>query len=293
MGYLTDVNVTKIAFVKRAANKRKFLLLKSDGVNVNDSNNNEETYKPMRKEVREFLIKMLKSAESVNKSVEDIVKLVKEDSTLKLADDEVQEVTDFASFSKETAPEVKEPDNKEKDKKVVNKSTDNGDDNKDNTVSISKKQYEEMQSTMTTLQDTIKKMTHNTERRELVSWLEKECPFLPADNGATADIILKMQEADPKSAEEYKKQLKTASAMLEKSSTFEEIGTSTDDLIKAEGTELELISKFSKDVETLRKSTEGGVVSADQIAQVIRGYGPAAFESYRNAHADRALHRGR
>ena len=293
MAYLKDVKVKKVSFVKRAANQRKFLLLKSD-----DSNNKEEeNYKPMRKEVNEFLIKLLKSDKVVSKPVEGIIEILKGDKDLNLSDEEIQEAKDFVTFSREVMPEIeKKSKDSDDDKKDDVKKSKSNDDNGDSTiVSISKEEYTKMQDTMNSLSDTIQKMNRNTERRDLISWLEKECPFLPSPVGETAEIILKMQEADAKSAEAYKTQLKTASAMLAQSATLREIGTSTDDLIKAEGTELELISKFSKDVDEVRKSSDGanGHISPDKLANIIRSYGSRAFEQYRNAHADRAARRGR
>lgn len=289
MGFLKNVKVSKVSFVRRAANKRKFVLLKSDD-SEDDNNNNEEKYTPMKSEVREFLTRLFKSTEVANKTVNELVETVKSQESFKLSDEEIAEVKDFISFQKEITPETKlEPKSKvDNDENGLKK--DNNSKSVDKVI-ISKEEYNNLTTNLSELQKAVATLNKTAERNAVRSFLEKECAFLPADVEETVDIIMDMQATNPKGADKYKETLKKASVIVENSSTFTEIGSSTDDLLKSEAGQegFELIEKINHEFTELRKSSDTGYVSPDQIVRIVNSFGPMV-EKYRVAHILRAKH---
>ena len=91
MAYLKNLSVNKISFVNKAANKRKFVLLKSDET----PDNNMGDVIRMRKEIKAKLIEVMKSETAIEK----IVVLLKADADLKVTEAEVLEVTDFVEVA--------------------------------------------------------------------------------------------------------------------------------------------------------------------------------------------------
>jgi hypothetical protein len=286
MSFLKDVIVSRVSFVRKAANKRKFLLLKSDEGTIENLGDvvikEEEIYKPMRNEVKTKLVEVLKSTDNTQKTVDEIIALVKSDTSLNLIETEVAEITDFVDFHKQASttvadvvippvvevPLTKTQEEIEKEEK----------DNMDNAQLL--KQVEDL----TTKLDV---MTKSAQRRDILTFLQKECAFLPEDINKTADTIMELTAVNPATAETFKESLKKASVAVEHSSILKEVGSSTEALLKSEGDGFDLIRKFSADMSELKKSADGGVMTSESIVNLVKSYGNQ-FNDYRIAHILRA-----
>jgi hypothetical protein len=232
MSYLKDLTVSKVSFVRKAANKRKFLLLKTaaDDVDVDvdsviENTNNVKEYIPMRKEVKDAMINILKSASSDDINVIDMLKA---DVSLKLTESECIEVTDYVDVVKMTAAEKKKL--LDEDKKLDAAGTPHkdkiNDHDEDNVKKMETQEKEQLLQKIDSLTTHIEKLTKDSKRRDIVSWLQKECPFLPDDISKTADEIMELDAANPTLAERYRTTLKKVSTATEKSNIFTEQGVS-------------------------------------------------------------------
>jgi hypothetical protein len=294
MSYLKDLTVSKVSFVRKAANKRKFLLLKADDSDSDSSVNvpNTEEYIPMRKEVKEAMINILKSASSATDDM-NVVDMLKADINLKLTESEAVEVADYVDVVKMTAAEKKKL--LEEDKKLDAAGTPHKDKINDNDEDNVKKMAKETEPTenekqlllkIDSLTSTLETLSKESKRRDIVSWLQKECPFLPDDVTKTADEIMELDAANPTLAERYRTTLKKASVAMQQSNLFTEQGVSTDVLLKSESEGFDLIQKFNNDLQTLKKSANGNVSSAD-IVNLVKQHG-SEYNNYRKAHILRA-----
>jgi vacuolar-type H+-ATPase subunit I/STV1 len=307
MSFLKDVSVSRISFVKKAANLRKFLLLKAavanddidvvdvvDVVNKNDNkinkinekNEKEESYKPMRKEVKEAFLAIVKNAVVPD----NLVELLKADTTLKITDAEIVEVNSYADVIKSVAPEKTEKTEKvEKAEKTDN--TNNKDSEKTEKMEKSEVNNEKLLKQVEDLTTKLETITKSAQRRDIVSFLEHECPFLTEDIQKTADLIVSLESASPEAAESFKTSLKKASALMENSPVLTEFGSSTDEFLKseAESDGFSLIKKFDNAITNLKKSADGGnaALKAEDIVRVIKGFGKD-YVAYRDAHIHRA-----
>lgn len=294
--FLRDVHVSKVSFVRKAANKRKFLLLKS--ADVINTNINEE-YTPMRKEVKEKIVTLCKAAENVEKSAADIMVLLKADAELKLEEKEVAEATDFISFAKEigcAAPasasknaDAEKKAKEEKEKEAMKKA----DTNLNDSINDSNKKVEDLVKQVSSLQAQLKKSADDMARRDVIKFLQDECSFLTEDINKAADTIMQIAAIDATAAENYKQTLKKASAAVEQSALLKESGSSLEDMVKSESetnlTGFDIIKKFSDSFATLKKSAsaDGKHVSVEQITDLVKGFG-SRYNDYRVSHILRA-----
>jgi len=290
MSYLKDVNVKLVSFVRKAANMRTFPLLKSaDPVNNIENNNNEE-YKPMRKEVKEKLLKTLKVEENLTKESADIVNIMKADTELKLSDAEVAELTDYVDVAKAGFPFTAKPEDKkeESDKKKEEKKEKDEVKGKEMQKSVDESNAVLLKK-ISDLETTLSNMSKSAERHSIIEFLKNDCSFLPADVEKTADTIISLQGVSKESADSYKETLKKASAAVEQSSILKEVGTSTDEILKSESSVegFELIKKFTDKLDTIKKSADGNKVSSNEIVNLIKSFG-SQYDSYRIAHILRA-----
>jgi hypothetical protein len=296
MPYLKDLSVSKVSFVHKAANKRRFLLLKSEdesdlNLNLNPQSKKEvEGYIPMRKELKDKLIEVIKSG----KELDQIVDILKSDSTLSVTESEVVEISDYIDVVKMTAAEKKKNKLMEEDKKLDASGTPHtdkiNDHDEDNKKKMEKQENDDKQvllQKIDSLTATLEKLTKDGKRRDIVSWLQKECPFLMEDIQKTADDILELEAVSPSAAEKYKVGLQKASVTVENSKLFTEVGVSTDTLLKSESDGFELISKFNAGLQNLKKSASTNSISASDIVNLVKGFGDN-YADYRVAHIRRA-----
>jgi len=279
MSFLKDVIVSKVSFVRKAANKRKFLLLKSDDAvdvdinNDNDNDNDKEQYTPMRKEVKEAILQIVKSAAPAV-IPDNIVDLLKANVDLKLTDVEAIEVAEYLDFTKSATivvppviPPIINTENKKEELEKMDNAT----------------LLKQVQDLTTQLAE----ISKSTQRRELTTWLEKECSFMPDDINKTVDTIMELASHSQSAAEAYKDTLKKTSAALENAPVLREIGVSTDSLLKSEGDGFDLVKKFNAKFSEIRKSADTGAVTSDTIVNIIKSFG-SEWDIYRKVHDRRA-----
>jgi hypothetical protein len=283
MAFLTDIKVDRVSFVRKAANKRTFVLLKSADsiINKKEKKEEEEVYKPMRKEVKDVLLKTLKVEENITKSSADIVDILKADVELKLSETEIVELNDYVDVAKAGFPFISPEDKKKKAEEEAAKLKLKKEDEEKMT-----KSQEDLVKEISSLKKSLDEITKATEKRDILSFLQKECAFLPEDIEKTADIILSLPTS---AATAYKETLKKASAAVEHSTLLKEIGNSTDEILKSESQVdgFDLIKKFSTSLETIKKSAEGKPVSSETIVNLMKSFGPQ-YNDYRVAHILRA-----
>ena len=284
MSFLKDVKVSKVSFVRKAANKRNFLLLKADEGITDDQIKNEE-YIPMRKEVKDKLITVMKAEENVEKTSAEVADILKADEVLKVSDTEVAEIVDFVDFAKAASGSCDKPAGDKLNNKEVNANEDDKEDMAKTEDLL--KEVELLKKSLETANTTINSITKDTQRRDILSFLAKECAFAPGDVNKHADTIMELEKAAPEAAASYKETLKTASVSVEQSKLFKEVGSSTEDLLKAESDGFDLIKKFDASFNELKKSADKNTPSAEAIVSLVKSFGNQ-YNDYREAHIRRA-----
>jgi hypothetical protein len=279
MAYLKNLSVNKISFVNKAANKRKFVLLKSDDSNADDNNMGDVIR--MRKEVKDSLITVMKTEQSPEK----IMEILKANVPLAITEAEVAEVNDFVEVANAaTCAATAAADAKKK--KVADEAA--------AAEAAAKTKKEEGNSDMEKaellkanqdLMTRLSKMENDQKKRDLVSWLQKECAFLPEDVDKAADTIMQLETVSKEAAEKFKETLQKSSAAIQNSKLFNEVGVSTDSLMKSEGDGFELIRKVSRSFDELKKSDKP--MTPDAVKNIVNGFGNE-YESYRKSHILRA-----
>jgi hypothetical protein len=296
MAFLKDVNVKLVSFVRKAANKRTFTLMKSadsdsDSIINEDNEKNNEVYKPMRKEVKAAILKMVNLFKSADSTVtpDNMVETLKSDDTLKLSENEIVEIADHVEMLKAGFPFVSPEEKKKKEAENKKKEEGNNLVMKTEEADELKKSHDALKEEIISLRKALTDITKASERQDVMLFLQKECAFLPEDVEKTAETILELSAVSPKMATAHKETLKKASAAIEQSNLFKEIGSSTDAILKSES-EVEgfdLIKQFSTSLETIKKSADGKPISSDSIANLVKGFGPQ-YNAYREAHILRA-----
>lgn len=231
MGFLKNLRVKKVSFVKRGANRRKFLLLKSEDV-FNDGDRIAKGGNQMHELVKAKVMEILNKEQDPEKVIA-LLKADKDIENLQLSDEDFSEVKTSVEFSKALQPEKKEPPAKKEEsakKEPVKKEAPEGDSSPELedvvaklalvTESLAKSDMRSVELTKK-----IEKQARDNSRREILKWLHLECPYLPADLEKTADEILTLQDVSESAAKTLKDGLQAASAALSNSDVFDEAGT--------------------------------------------------------------------
>jgi hypothetical protein len=281
MGFLKDLTVSKISFVTKAANKRKFVLLKSEDAKIDNGE-----YLPMRKELKDALSSVIKSKSTVNLAkTEDIIAVLKSDTVLKMTDAEVAEITDYMDVIKQST--IEDPIIETKpvvDSTIIQKQ----EDNKKEEEKMEKAEKDALLDRLQKAETALADVTKSNKRSGIVTWLQKECPFLPDDLQKTADTIMELDAVSPAAAESFKSTLQKSSVAVQNSKMFEEKGrTSTESILKSDGDSngFDLVRKVSDALTTLKKSDKP--MNASNLTSIIQGFGNE-FETYRKSHILRA-----
>lgn len=271
MPELKDMDIQAVSFVRRGANRRKFLLLKREGF---PSNNHEEG------KVRPELLKKLQEVVGTGeRNVEKIVELIKSDDALKVTEQEEGEIRNsvalFASLPQPKAEPTKKSGDDPKPATEPKPTTFEG----DGEEMVSKAAYDALQKTVETIQ-------RNDRRRDVVMILKTDCKYAPIDTEQTADQILDLEAVDPNAAERYIDTLKKASVAMEKSGITNEIGSSQSGSSFDElgGEYLQLINKAKSDIQ----KSGATVKPSDVVKSVIRSQGSDKYTQYRREHVLRA-----
>ena len=294
MSFLKNLSVKKVSFVRRGANKRKFLLLKS----AEDIINGEQTQKEalMQKLVKEKVQEILKSEHDHIKVVA-LLKADKEIVDLKLTDEEFVEVENSVGFFKTLLPTIKADDEKaaaakaKKEKEeAAKKAATNGDTELSDVVKQLATMTKAMETSNTqnkTLAEELAKQKKEVDRRDILKWLTINCPYLPADTQKTADEILALQAVSESAAQLMKDGLQRASAALENSDAFGELGSSQDGQIGPKIPGSELLHEIKKELTEVKKS--GDKVDEPAIIRgIVNGGGRRNYLAYRNQVIQRA-----
>jgi hypothetical protein len=261
--YLHNLQVSKVSFVGKPANKREFLLLKStEGDSNKQTNNQKSVYggtKPMRDVVKQKLTDLMKSGHDPDK----VIDVLKSDDVVKLQDDEVQEVQNFLDITSSVSTQKKQDSETTELQKRAE---------------TAEKEKEDLLKRVSALE--------NTQHRDSVrEWVKKNCAFVPHATESIVENIIKLERVDATSAEEFKESLQKSSAAIAQSRALSEAGTTRDALSKDIGT-TDLVSKVMKQISEVRKS-EGKPATAAAIEGVIKSHGNAYIE-YMEAHRQRA-----
>lgn len=278
MPELKDMDIQAVSFVRRGANRRKFLLLKTGG---GHSSTNQEEDITVQPEVMKKLQEVIKTGE---RDIEKIVELIKADDALKITEQEEGEIRNsVALFASLPEPEPKpKPESEPKPKPKpdsVKASDDPKPEPKPEGEMVSKAAYEALQKTV----ETIKR---NDRRRDLMVILKTDCKFAPIDQEATADQLLDLEAVDEVAAKNYLDTLKKASAAMEKSGITKEVGSSMEgssfDVLGGEY--LAAIKKKELEI----KKSDAKVKPSDIVKSVIREQGVDKYMQYRREHILRA-----
>ncbi len=288
MAYLQNLQVDKVSFVHKAANKRKFLLLKSDsgdgdGKNGdrsvsgsdNNQNNNQGDTPKMRKEVKTKLMEVVKS----ERSPEKVLGILKADTVLKLTEAEIGEVSDTLDVMlvKEDTP------NPNPNPPIVQNQNQNQNNNNSNDVIVLKAENKALLDRLTAIEK-------QNKRRDIISWLQKECPYLPDDINKAADELMELEAVSPTAFESHKVRLQKSSAAIAQSRIFVEVGKDGDvNMQKSAEGAFELVRKVAADLTTLRKSDKP--ITVNSLVDIIKSHGDA-YGEYRVAQIMRAKHEG-
>jgi len=299
MAFLKNLNVRKVSFVRRGANKRKFLLLKSmEEPNDGDQNKQKEEIK-MQELVKTKVMEILKSEQDPTKVVA-LLKSDKEIESLKLSDEDFTEVQNSVEFlkalhssgSNNDADKKKEEEKKAAEEKAeaVRKAAENGNPQLSEVVkqlATMTKAMETSNEQNKTLAEELAKQKKDIAHRDIIKWITINCPYLPADVQKTADEILILQETSESAAQIMKDSLQRASAALENSDAFNEIGNGSDGQIGPKIPGSELLQEINKELAAVKKSGEK-VDEPAIIRGIVNGGGRRNYLAYRNQVIQRA-----
>jgi len=267
MAFLQNLSVKKVSFVRRGANKRKFLLLKSEELNDGDQKQQKEEL--MQKLVKEKVMEILKAEQDPAKVIEAL-KADKEIEGLDLSDEEFTEVKNSVEFLKALHPTSGSDDEKKKKEEKMKKEKEEKEEaarkaaaaNGDSTqLSEVVKQLATMTKAMEASNDQNKTLAEKLEkqekviaRRDILKWLAINCPYLPADIQKTADEILTLQDTSESAAQIMKDSLQRSSAALENSDAFLEVGNGSDGNIGPSIPGSEFLREIKKELAAVKKS---------------------------------------
>lgn len=291
MAFLKNLQVKKVSFVRRGANRRKFLLLKSEEDIINSSDQQKHKEELMQNLVKTKVMKILKSEQDPAKVIE-LLKTDDEIVNLELRDEEFDEVRNSVEFFKALNPfEQKKLDaeNKKKreaeamKKEETDKMKTGGDQLSDvvKQLSTMTKAMEVSNEQNKALSEKLAKQEKVIVRRDIVKWLTINCPYLPADIQKTADEILTLQDTSESAAKLMKDSLQRTSAALENSNSFDEVGNGNDGQIGPRIPGSELLREIKKQLTEVKKGGEK-VNEPEIIRSIVAEGGRNNYMAYRN-----------
>ena len=264
MPLLSNLTVKKVSFVRNAANKRKFLLLKSTNVEGKDNiNNNGGTN-----------VGDTKDTKDVKKTQDPTKEPAKKDATPPVKDPDVKKTAGAVK----PAPPVAAAGDTKKDGDVMSPVV-------KELVDGFKQQVDALTKQNEALVERLDKSASEQRKKEIVAILKEEAPFAPGDVSEQAAELIELEKLSEKAAATFLNNLKATSASLEKSATFREFGSGRDnpDISTAAG---QYTTALAKRREEVRKSTQE-ISDARVIEEVIKQQGDAAYDDYRAEHKRR------
>lgn len=291
---ITDLNIKKVSFVRRAANKRKFVLLKSDDSDsgTKTPNNND---RPKTKEVivDEKLKKALARICKQERDPDKVIDLLKsEHEVTDEIEKEVRAALDLASSlqndnNSDPAPSNTDDGDTKSDTKK-GKGDGDGDSNDDVRVVLTS-QAEELKK----LQKENEELQKANQLQEEKQWLEKNAPFATGKADDLAARLVRLRK-DEDAYEAYRSSLQAESVAKEDADLFKEAGTSSARIVSEGGFGHEYFSAIEKSRHEVKKSK--GKLSPEDDLDLIRDtvakMGPRAYDKYCREHARRAARLG-
>lgn len=301
MAFLKDLKVRKISFVGRPANKRQFLLLKSE--DIEDADVKEQQLKQTRKGemkmndvVKQKVVELFKTEQDSEK----VLTLIKADKDLTLSEEELHEVENSLSLIAELAvvEEITEPElesmTKENEAETVPMEP---------AIPESKlaKADPEIQALIKAMQENTQAMATRLDKQdveiqiqkdqnqlaEITKWIVRECPFLAGDVEQYADEILALEKVNPATAKTFKETLRRTASVLEGSNVFDEIGGGGDGNSQELSLGADYLSEVQKRVDDVQKSGKKAN-EVDIIRDTVKRNGRKTYMAYRNQHIRRA-----
>lgn len=227
--FLKDLAVEKISFVRRAANKRRFLLMKASDQSVADKSkkdvdvdlNNKKTKgeNQVRPEIKSRVASIMKEAKLLKetRTVDQIIALLHADAALKITDAEVSDVRNALDIAGSFVVVEDDKDNK----KVEKKSTET-----DDRLDTLQKQQTALAEENKQLRDRLEKEETQRERRDLLTRLSNEAGTLPADTEKAVDNYMKIKKSDPEAAKFFWDSLISSANAIARSGLLGEVGRS-------------------------------------------------------------------
>ena len=251
MGRMTELLVEQVAFVRRPANKRSFILFKSKDKNANKNKKGkkegEETMKAeILKAARKLLDESKKKSEKL--TADDIVEKLEEDLDEDLSEAEILAIKSIVAFESlgdenkrkgETAEDKLKREKKEKEdadalaakKKKEEEEAEAAKKKKeeeDKLKSETEKKLEKATADIEKLTKQISEQDDARKQRDEADWLRKHARFSVADIDTQAKELVELEKASPTSAKALRETLKKTSTALEDSKPFKSIGSDLD-----------------------------------------------------------------
>jgi hypothetical protein len=269
MALLRDLKVNKVSFVDKAANKRKFLLLKSADADTDANAGAEPTTKTegesnimLREEIQKSVRLLLKGGLDDNKIIETVK------SEFKTTDAENAELTANLALVRSLVPPAPEPPPPAAD--------------------ATTSELAKMRQENEVLRADIRKDAEDRKKGEIRLWLSENCSHLTADANQMVDDIFKMQSANPEGVDRFKASLKASSDAIKNSALFVEKGSSYDSVPVPMGSTI--MKKVKESIEEVRKSGNPISKGSDVVMQAVKSLGADAYKRYRDEHNYRAKH---
>ena len=254
MGRMTELLVEQVAFVRRPANKRSFILFKSKDKNKDKDKNRNKKGKKEGEETMSLNAEILKAArklldESKKKSetltADDIVEKLQEDLDEDLSEAEtlaIKSIVEFEALGDENKRKGETAEDKLKREKKEKKDADALAAKKkkdDEEAEAAKKKKEEEDKLKSETEKKLEKATADIEKltkqiseqqdvqkqRDEVDWIKKNARFAVSDVDAQAKDLVELEKASPTAAKSLKETLKKTSKALEDSAVFKSVGS--------------------------------------------------------------------
>lgn len=261
MSFLKNLKVSKVSFVRRGANKREFLLLKSDtlgdggtgdGNKGNKKGQEHQGGTKVRKEVKDAITLLMKT----NKKSE-IVNLLKSNTELKITEQETQEVTNALDLLPET----------ENQPPPANPPTD------------LLKTVEELRKQNEALAVQLQESADIRKKDDIRARLKKECSHLPIAEDQAVEQLFKLEKIDKVSADLLFNSFKQTSELTKKSIILSEIGSSG--VAEEAGSVVSEYLREMKKEDNVVKKADGKPDMTETVMRVVRKLGPDKWDSYR------------
>ena len=246
MGRMTELLVEQVAFVRRPANKRSFILFKSKDKNKKRKKGGEREMSlnaEILKAARKLLDESKKKSEKL--TADDVVEKLQEDLDDDLTEAETLAIKSIVEFELlgdenrrkgETAEDKLKREKKEKEDADALAAKKKKDDEEaeaakkkkaeeDKLKSETEKRLEKATADIEKLTKQISEQQDVTKQRDEVDWLKKNARFAVSDIDAQAKELVDLEKVSPTAAKSLKETLKKTSTALEDSKVFKSIGS--------------------------------------------------------------------